>query len=109
MKDTLILDYLKKLSECSNAEEATYVRMLEGHQELTLDQVATAMRTMVSQLVDYIDESNEAAQKLQEMRLIAILEELPEDIQERVRQKFLEVDDDLLNDDNEGDNQNDKH
>ncbi|QZA69100.1 hypothetical protein 010DV004_163 [Bacillus phage 010DV004] len=108
MEDTLIVDYLKKLSECSNAEDATYVRMLEGRQEVTLDQVAYAIRVVVNQLADYIEESNEAAQKLQEMRLIAILEELPEDIQERVRQKFLEVDDDLLNDDNEGDNQNDK-
>ncbi|QZA70307.1 hypothetical protein 278BB001_156 [Bacillus phage 278BB001] len=108
MEDTLIADYLKKLSECSNAEDATYVRMLEGRQEVTLDQVAYAIRIVVNQLADYIEESTEAAQKLQEMRLIAILEELPEDIQERVRQKFLEVDDDLLNDDNEGDNQNDK-
>jgi hypothetical protein len=75
--------------------------MKEGEaKSVTLKDVASAILEVVDDLTSYVD----AAQALDEVRLLAVIKHLPRDVQAKILAEFEEAEDDLLNTITEGEN-----
>jgi hypothetical protein len=75
--------------------------MKEGEaKSVTLKDVASAFIDVVDDLTAYVD----AAQGLDEVRLLAVIKHLPQDVQAKIFAEFEEAEDDLLNTITEGEN-----
>jgi hypothetical protein len=86
---TLLLD----LIACGDDEsKKKKLLTLHHYDTITLAEVAEVFMEMQDDLVGYTDVS----QALQELRLIAVIKQLPEDIQEKIKTEFKESGDDLL-------------
>jgi hypothetical protein len=72
--------------------------MLEETKDETVNlyDVAQAFIQVTDDLAHYVDVSQEASQGLQEIRLLAIIEALPEDVQTKIKESFKSAEDDLL-------------
>jgi hypothetical protein len=82
-------------------KEGMAALMAEGEEEhVTLKDVASATVAIVDDITSYID----AVQGLDEVRLLAVIESLPEDVQAKIAAKFEEAEDDLLKTKTEGEN-----
>ncbi|AXH71156.1 hypothetical protein BSP38_114 [Bacillus phage BSP38] len=98
-----VMEYVDKMVSCNTEEERHELLEKEGKDHITLDDAAHLVLQLSADLDDYFQEFHETSVKLQEMRLAAVIQALPQDVQENIKKKFEEVEDDLLNEDNEGD------
>lgn len=72
----------------------------EPTESVTMRDVASALIQVVDELTAYVD----AAQALDEVRLKAVIDCLPKEIQDNIARKFEEAEDDLLTQELEGEN-----
>ena len=103
MSHSKVINYVEKLIACTNKEKRDALCESEGKEIITLNDAAHLTLRLVADIDDYFQDFHETAIKLQEMRLAAVIKALPQDVQENIKKKFEEAEDDLLNEDNEGD------
>lgn len=90
-----VLDYIDDIIyfRKHDDKEGMAALMAEGEAEyVTLKDVATAVLDIVDDFTTFVD----ASQAINEVRLRAIVESLDEELQEKIKQKFMEAEDDLF-------------
>lgn len=102
MSENKILQYLKDTAYFLRHQDKEGLRALreESREEyVSLDDVGRAFIQLVDELGEYVD----ASQAITEVRMKAIVEELPKETQMKIHASFIEADDDLfVEDNNEG-------
>jgi len=105
MSENRVLEVMQKILELKSNQDERGVMTLfkETKQEsVTLKEVAEAFVQVTDDLINYVDVSQEASQGLQEIRLLAIIEALPEEVQTKIKESFKSAEDDLLEGKNNG-------
>jgi len=99
-----VLEVMKNMLYLRDQKDAGLKEMLEDTKDETVNlfDVSQAFLNVTDDLAHYVDVSQEASQGLQEIRLLAIIEALPEDVQAKIKQTFSEAEDDLLEGKNNG-------
>lgn len=99
MSDNRVLEVMQKLLELQANEDQRGIMTLfkeTKRESVTLKEVTEAFIQVTDDLAHYVDVSQEASQGLQEIRLLAIIDALPEDVQDKIKESFKSAEDDLL-------------
>jgi len=104
MSENRVLEVMQNILYLREQKDEGLEEMLEETKDETVNlyDVAEAFLHTADALIEYVDASQEASQGLQELRLLAIIEALPEDVQAKIKQTFSEAEDDLLEGKNNG-------
>jgi len=105
MSENRVLELMTEIIQLqANDDQHGIMRLFkETKQEsVTLKEVAEAFIQVTDDLAHYVDVSQEASQGLQEIRLLAIIEALPEEVQTKIKESFKSAEDDLLEGKNNG-------
>ncbi|QQO41092.1 hypothetical protein 015DV002_138 [Bacillus phage 015DV002] len=112
----LIVDFMEKvvfLQAEGKTEELEKEIKDASNEYVTLAEVGVGLISLIQDQLNVLEEIVDgmvgASQELQEERIKAIINALPEDIRDTIERKFEEHEDDLLNEDTKGEDENDEH
>ncbi|AGK86991.1 hypothetical protein FDJ58_gp183 [Bacillus phage SIOphi] len=114
-KNTLLnfMDKVAFLQAEGKTEELEKVIKDASNEYVTLSEVGVGLIALIQDQLNAVEEIVDgmigASQELQEERIRAIINALPEDTKNAIKSKFEEHEDDLLNEDTKGEDENDKH
>jgi hypothetical protein len=98
MSENRVLEIMEDILYLRDQQDTGLEEMLEDSKDETVNlyDVAQAFIQVTDDLAHYVDVSQEASQGLQELRLLAIIQALPEEVQTKIKASFEASEDDLL-------------